>query len=60
MALTKLFKTLYELSKKLEKIQDISDKLENENKHIIFIELLISFPNDKPLKEDKFCFYINI
>ena len=58
-ALIKLFKTLYEFSKKLDKIQDILDKLDNENKHIIFLELLKSFPNDKPLKEYIFCFYIN-
>ena len=50
-ALTSLFTIIYEHTKKLEKIEDILDKLENENKHIIFLELLKKFENNQPLQD---------
>ena len=42
-ALIKLFNIIYKYTQKLDKIQEILYKLENENKHEIFKELLKSF-----------------
>ena len=56
-ALIKLLEFIYEHSQKLEKIQDILYKLNNENKHKVYIELL-NF-DDIKLYEYIFDFYIN-
>ena len=58
-ALISLFKIIYKYSQKFEKIKDIFDKLENENKHIILMDLLKSFQDDKSLKDIIFDFYIH-
>ena len=42
----------------MEKIQDILDKLDTENKHIIFMNLLKSFVDNKQLHEYIFNFYV--
>ena len=58
-ALISLFKIIYKYSQKFENIKDIFDKLENENKHIILMDLLKSFRDDKSLKDIIFNFYIH-
>ena len=58
-ALTKLLKIIYKNSQKFEKIKDILNRLSNENKHIVHLELLKSFEDDKNLYEYIFEFYIN-
>ena len=57
-ALTKLLEIIYKYSQKLEKIQDILGKLDAENKHIIFMNLLKSFVDNKQLHEYIFNFYV--
>jgi len=58
-ALISLFKIIYKYSQNFEKIKDIFDKIENENKHIILMDLLKSFPEEKSLKNIIFDFYIH-
>ena len=58
-ALTSLFKIIYKYTEKWDKIEDIFQKLEAQYKHIVLIELLNSFPDDRKLYEHIFNFYIN-
>jgi len=58
-ALNSLFRFIYKYIQKVEKIEDILEKLDYESRHLIFIELLKSFPDDKILKKYIFDFYIN-
>jgi len=58
-ALASLFTLFYRNTQKLEKIKDIIDKLDNKNKHLIFLELLKSFNDDEQMKKYIFNFYIN-
>ena len=58
-ALSSLFKLFYNNTKKLEKIKDILVKLNNKDKHLIFLELLKEFNNDDQMKNYIFDFYIN-
>ena len=58
-ALINLFIIIYKYNKKLDKIQDIFEKLDNNNKHIILVKLLKSFRDDKQLQDYVFNFYIN-
>ena len=59
LALVKFIEIIYKYSQKLEKIQEILGKLDNESKHFIYMELLKSFPENKQLQEEIFDFYIN-
>ena len=58
-SLISLFKIIYKHTKKVEKIRDIFDTLENESKHIVLMELLKSFKKDQSLVDYIFDFYIH-
>ena len=57
--LTKLCEIIYKYSQNFEKIHDIFNKLDNESKHLVYLKLLKSFNDNKPLQESIFDFYIN-
>ena len=59
LALKNLFIIIYKHTEKVQKLKEIIDKLENETKHIIFIELLKEYPDNQPLEDYIFDFYIN-
>ena len=54
-----LFELIYRNTKALDKIQDISERLDLEDKHKILIKLFKSFPGDESLQTYIFDFYIN-
>ena len=58
-ALSSILKMFYEQTTKVENIEDIIEKLENEDKHIIFLNLLENFKDSKLLQNYIFNFYIN-
>ena len=56
---SKLLIIVYKNNQKLEKIKDILNKLNNENKHIVHLKLLKSFEDDEKIYEYIFEFYMN-
>ena len=58
-SLTCLFKLIYKHTQNMEKIQELFNKLDYEDKHKVLIKLIKFFPDNKQLKTYIFDFYIN-
>ena len=58
-SLSDLFIIIYKYEQKFEKIQEIFDKLDNQNQHIILLKLLKSFKDSKQLQDFVFDFYVS-